>query len=225
MPSEGPNAVDVTTTDTIDVTEKLFETAASLRRLVNLFTDRELDPDLLDEITTIADEMADRIELLPQWDRQAMLEASLAGLNKDDGRRKGFPHRAISGPANPTATPMVLHFGDDIVTTEITFETMNGGAPGRGHGGMLAAFFDDFAGAAPRLLGLMAATARLTVRYRSPIPIGEPLELRAWVDSHQGRKINVRGDARRGDEVIADLEALYIAIDYNAIDTSGEARH
>lgn len=208
-----------------DTTEKLFATAASLRRLVNLFTDRELAEDLLDEIAAVADEISEKIEVAPRWDRRAALEAGLAGLNKDEGRRKGFPHRAISGPANPSATPMEIHFTDDMVTTEVIFEPMNGGAPGRGHGGVLAGFFDDFAGATPRLLGLMAATARLTVRYRSPIPIGEPLTLRAWVDSHQGRKINVRGDARRGDTVIADLEALYIAIDYDAIDTSGKARH
>ncbi len=208
-----------------DHTDKLFATAASVRRLVNLFTDREVDDPLLDEIAAAADQLSAKIETAPQWDRRAMLEASLAGLNMDDGRRKGFPFRAISGPANPSATPMHLHFTEDMVTTEITFEPMNGGAPGRGHGGVMAGFFDDFAGAVPRLLGLMAATARLTVRYRSPIPIGEPVELRAWVDSHSGRKINVKGDARRGDEVIAELEALYIAIDYTAIDTSGEARH
>lgn len=208
-----------------DATDALFATAASLRRLVNLFTDRELDNKLLDEITSVADDLSARIEEARQWDRKATLEAGLAGLNMDDGRRKGFPYRAISGPANPAGAPMVIYFSEDMVTTEVTFEPMHGGAPGRGHGGILAGFFDDFAGAAPRLLGMMAVTARLTVRYRSPIPMGKPLTLRAWVDSHQGRKLNVRGDARRGDEVIADLEALYIAIDYNAIDTSGEARH
>lgn len=208
-----------------DDREQLFEAAAALRRVVNLFTDRELDPGTIDEIIAGADRLAELMEPAPAWDRDAVLMAGLAGLNKDDGRRKGFPYRAVSGPANPAATPMVIRFSEDMVTTEVTFDPMTGGAPGRGHGGVLAAFFDDFAGAAPRLVDVMAVTARLTVRYRSPIPMGEPMMLRAWVDSVQGRKVNVKGDARRGDEVIADLEALYIAIDYTAIDTSGSARH
>lgn len=208
-----------------DSTEQLFSTAASLRHLVNLFTDREIDPDLLEEITAVANDLAARIDEAPPWDRQAVLATSLESLDDDDGRRKGFPYRAISGPANPSATPMTIHFGDNLVTTEVTFAPVNGGAPGRGHGGVLAGFFDDFAGAAPRLVGAMAATARITVNYRAPIPMGEPLTLRVWVHEQDGRKIYVRGDAKRGDDVIADVDALFIAIDYTAIDTSGAARH
>lgn len=77
----------------------------------------------------------------------------------------------------------------------------------------------------PRTVGAMAATARLTIDYRSPIPLGEPMQLRAWVHEHAGRKIYVHGDARRGDDLIAEMQALYVAIDYTTIDTSGAARH
>jgi acyl-CoA thioesterase FadM len=85
--------------------------------------------------------------------------------------------------------------------------------------------FDEFAGTAPRLVGATAVTARLTIDYRAPIPIGEPLQLRAWVHEQEGRKIFVRGDARRGEDLIAEVEGLFIIIDYAAIDTSGAARH
>lgn len=205
--------------------DRLFGAAAALRELINLFTDRELDDELLDEIASTAAELSTAAAKAPQWDRQAVLEASLRSPDTEEGRRMGFPYRAIAGAANPTAMPMTLNFGDDIVTTEVTLQPMNGGAPGRGHGGVLAGIFDEFAGVAPRLVGAMAATARLTVNYRAPIPIGEPLQLRVWVHEHQGRKIFVRGDARRGDDLIAEVEALFIDIDYTAIDTSGAARH
>ena len=204
---------------------RLFTAAAGLREVVNLFTDRDLDDELLEEITEVARTLSTKMEQAPRWDRQAVLETDLGRRDSEEGRRTGFPHRAVAGPANPSAIPLEVHFADGVAMTEITLQPMHGGAPGRGHGGVLAAIFDEFAGAAPRVVGVMAATARLTVNYRSPIPIGEPLQLRVWVHEHDGRKIFVHGDARRGDDLIADIEALYIAIDYTAIDTSGAARH
>ncbi len=204
--------------------DRLFTAAAGLRELVNLFTDRELDDELLGEITDVSRELSAKVAQAPPWDRRALLEESLEAPDSLEGRRTGFPYRAIAGPANPAASPMTLHFGEGVVTTEITLDPMHGGAPGRGHGGVLAGIFDELGGAAPRLVGAMVATARLTVDYRAPIPIGEPLQLRAWVHEQEGRKIFVRGDAR-GDDLIAEVEGLFIAIDYSAIDTSGAARH
>ncbi|MFN8104436.1 MAG: PaaI family thioesterase [Acidimicrobiia bacterium] len=205
--------------------DRLFAAAASLRDLVDLFTDRELGDDLLAEITETARTLSDKVAQAPHWDRQAVLEAGLVAPDSEEGRRTGFPYRAIAGAANPAATPMALHFEEDAVTTEVTLRPMHSGAPGRGHGGVLAGLLDEFAGAAPRLVDVMAATARLTVNYRGPIPLGEPLQLRAWVHERDGRKIFVRGEARRGDDLVADMEALFIAIDYGSIDTSGAARH
>ena len=205
--------------------DRLFTAAAALRELVNLFTDRQLGGELLDEITDVARTLSTKVEKAPRWDRQAVLEADIIPDDSAEGRIARFPHRAVGGAANPSATPFEFCVGDDVVTAEITLQPMHGGAPGRGHGGILAAIFDEFAGAAPRLVGAMAATARLTVNYRAPIPIGEPLRLRAWVHEHDGRKIFIRGDAHRGDDLIADVEALYVTIDYAAIDTSGAARH
>jgi acyl-coenzyme A thioesterase PaaI-like protein len=205
--------------------DRLFAAAAALRELVNLFTDRELDDDLLEEITEVAQELSEMVEQAPRWDRRAGLEAGLQTPDSAEGHGRGFPYRAIAGRANPAAIPMMPQFGEGVVTTEVTFGPMHGGAPGRGHGGVLAGVFDEFAGTAPRLVGATAVTARLTIDYRAPIPIGEPLQLRAWVHEQEGRKIFVRGDARRGEDLIAEVEGLFIIIDYAAIDTSGAARH
>jgi acyl-coenzyme A thioesterase PaaI-like protein len=205
--------------------DPLFDAAAALRDLVNVFTDRELDDAMLAEITAVAEDLTARASKAPHWDRQALLEASINEPDRTDGRRGGFYYRAIAGPANPAALPLDLHFGTDEVTTEITLRPMHSGAPGRGHGGVLAGILDEFAGTAPHLVGAMAATARLTVNYRAPIPVGEPLALRVWIHEQVGRKIYVHGDVRRGDTRIADVEGLFIVIDYAGIDTSGAARH
>jgi acyl-coenzyme A thioesterase PaaI-like protein len=207
--------------------DRLFATSEALRELLNLFCDRELDDELLAEVAEVARALSAKISTAPPWDRQAELEAGLKAPDTHEGRRTGFPHRAIAGAANPCAHPMILDldFDEGVVTTEVILQPMHGGAPGRGHGGVLAGIFDEFAGAAPRLAGTMGATARLCINYRAPIPVGEPLALRAWVERHENRKVFVAGDARRGDQVIADIEALFVVIDYGAIDTSGAARH
>ncbi|MCZ7631080.1 MAG: PaaI family thioesterase [Microthrixaceae bacterium] len=154
------------------------------------------------------------------------MEESLRSPDRVPGRRGGFYYRAIAGPANPAGLPLDLSVADGVLNAEITLGPMHSGAPGRGHGGVLAGVFDEFAGSAPRFLtDSMAATARLTIHYRAPIPLGEPIQLRAWVHAHEGRKIHVKGDARRGDLVMAEVEGLFIKIDYAAIDTSGAARH
>lgn len=203
--------------------DPLLDAAQALRDLVNVFTDREIDDELLEEIAACARSLSERASVAPRWDRDDMLEMSIAG--RGDKGRGGFYYRAIAGSANPAATPWRLEFAEDEVRTEVTLGAMHGGAPGRGHGGVLAGILDEFAGSAPRLIGAMGATASLKVDYRSPIPIGEPLRLRAWIHDRQGRKIVVHGEARRDDDLVAEVEALFIQIDYTAIDTSGAARH
>lgn len=206
--------------------DPLFDAAAALRHLVDLFCDREVAPELLARITTAAEDLSAAVAEEPRWDRQAMLEESIRDPYRRDGRRGGFYYRGVAGPANPAALPLELRVIDGVLLTEVTLGPMHSGAPGRGHGGVLAGIFDEFAGSAPRFLtDSMAATGRLTIHYRAPIPLGVPLQLRAWVHDHEGRKIHVRGDARRGDDVIAEVEGLFIQIDYAVIDTSGAARH
>lgn len=205
--------------------DRLFAAAAALRELVNVFTDREIDDELLDEITETATKLAAAVGTAPPWDRQAALERGLSAPRSLEGRRTQFPHRALYGPANPTAIPTEFKFGDAEVTAQITLEAVHGGAPGRGHGGVLSGLLDEIMGAVPSSVGAMGATARLTVNYRAPIPLGEPLRFRAWLHERDGRKIIVHADVRRGDDLIADADALFIAINYAEIDTSGAARH
>lgn len=207
--------------------EHLFAAASALRELVDLFCDRDLDVGLLDEITDSVTRLSARVGEAPQWDRGAALERGLSIPETHEGRRRGFPHRAVGGLANPSAQPMVLEFDFDrgLLSTEITFGPMHSGAPGRVHGGVLAAVFDEFGGAVLRLADTRGATARLCVNYRAPIPMGVPILLSGWIEHQEGRKITVGADARRGDDLIAEMDGLFVVIDYAAIDTSGAARH
>jgi acyl-coenzyme A thioesterase THEM4 len=50
--------------------------------------------------------------------------------------------------------------------------------------------------------GSAVMTAELTTKYRSPVPTGEPLLVRAWIERVDGRKIFVRAAIEDGDRNI-----------------------
>ena len=67
------------------------------------------------------------------------------------------------------------------------------GAAGRLHGGVTAALLDEALGTVPRqVLGLEAMTGTLTIVYRAPALIGDELEIEAWADRVEGRKLHLR---------------------------------
>jgi acyl-coenzyme A thioesterase PaaI-like protein len=96
------------------------------------------------------------------------------------------------------------------------------GFPGLAHGGVLAAMLDEaamraaMAGDHPRFM----LTARMTIRYRKPVPVGEPLELVGHLLRHSGRLSTARAQLRLSDGSLA-AEAEVTLVDYP--DSLGEA--
>ena len=58
-----------------------------------------------------------------------------------------------------------------------------------------------------------AFTGELTVRYLAPVPVDEPLEMRARLDGRERRKLFISADARHGDLLVATCHAIYITVD------------
>jgi acyl-CoA thioesterase FadM len=78
---------------------------------------------------------------------------------------------------------------------------------------MVAALFDEVMGFVLSITCTPAFTGRLTVTYRAPVPIGVPLEFRARLSGREGRKLLMAGEARHGDLLLAEAEALFVAVD------------
>ena len=72
------------------------------------------------------------------------------------------------------------------------------GSPGITHGGILAAVCDEALGALQTFFPEPAVTASLSTDFRRPVPVGTELHLRCRVDSREGRKLRVSGEARLG---------------------------
>jgi acyl-CoA thioesterase FadM len=57
-----------------------------------------------------------------------------------------------------------------------------------------------------------AFTGRLSVTYRAPIQVGEPLEVRARLRERTGRKMTVAAQMRSAGRLLAAAEGLFIVV-------------
>ena len=122
------------------------------------------------------------------------------------------PERPFAGRANPYGIPLEVWYRAPWVETELVLGAAYEGAPGRSHGGVVAAIFDDLTGFCLSTLGVMAYTGRLTIDYLAGVPLDVPVVFRARVSQRAGRKITVEAEGRHGDELLARAEALFIQI-------------
>jgi acyl-coenzyme A thioesterase PaaI-like protein len=183
--------------------------AASLRALAHTFAAHDPDDDQLADISAMATDLARRVDEAPARDRLALMrrgvEESLMGL--------GFEDRAVGGGSNPTSVELDVRFEGADVVADVVLHRAFEGAPGRAHGGIVAAAFDDVTGFVIAQLQEPAFTGELTVRYLAPVPVDEPLELRTRLDGRERRKLFISGEARADGKVIATCRAVYITVD------------
>ena len=140
------------------------------------------------------------------------------------GASAGFEDRAVGGRANPTSLVFDTWREGDTMLADVTIDAAYEGAPGRAHGGIVAAVFDDFTGMVIGMLGEPAFTGELTVRFVRPVPVHTPLRLRSWLDARDGRKLHIHADARAGEQVVATCKAIYITVDPAVFASSPDPR-
>lgn len=123
-----------------------------------------------------------------------------------------FPFSPAMGAANPSAPQVELTVGEDkVVTGTARFDSVHNGPPwDTCHGGVIAMVYDDLVGLAAMVGAGGGMTARLTINYRKPTPLFEPITLRAWLESHEDRKFIARGEMRHGDVLLSEADGLFI---------------
>lgn len=127
------------------------------------------------------------------------------------------------GLANPVAPPMHVTFTEDLIEATVTLGSLYEGPPGCVHGGFVAAMFDEVLGAAQVYSGKAGMTGRLTVHYRSPTPLDEPLLLTARLVKAEGRKILCTATLHAGERLCAEAEGLFVTIDMEKVRAMLEA--
>lgn len=136
-----------------------------------------------------------------------------------------FDHSPMLGVANPIAPPITLHGIDErTMAGDVTFGPAYEGPPGCVHGGFIAAAFDEVLGAVQSLSGQPGMTGTLTVRYRSPTPLHEPLRFTARFERVEGRKIITTGTLHAGDRLCAEADGIFVSVDFGRMAELRERR-
>lgn len=118
----------------------------------------------------------------------------------------------LLGRASPVAPPLALRVEGERVVAEVCFDARFEGNVGWAHGGFVAAGFDIVLVQAARLSGRGGPTGSLSVRFREPTPIGEPLHYTGWFERAEGRKLVARGELQNAAlHVLAEAEAIVVA--------------
>ena len=192
-------------------TEEARESAAArLRALNHAFAAHDPDDEALASIAETANELTLSLSQAPERDRLALMRNSPEGSILGGS---GFEDRAVGGWANPTGVELEVRFDTDEVIADVVLRRAFEGAPGRAHGGIVAAAFDDVTGFVIGRLQEPAFTGELTVRYLAAVPVDEPLEIRARLDGRERRKLFISAELSTGDAVVARCRAIYITVD------------
>ena len=198
--------------------EQRAQVAALMRELGHDFVAHRLDDG---QLRDVAERLRDVVEVV----RNAPARSP---MTRDEGIR-GFQDAVtesepavkhlllsdsiVSGGANPLGLGAELWRENDSAFMRVTLGKAFEGAPGRAHGGIVAALLDETMGLVNAMEGVLAYTVQLDITYLAPAPIDEPITSHASMVKRDGRKITVEGVVEAGELVIARATGLFIAVD------------
>ncbi len=187
-----------------------LDAAAAIRRLVNGLVGYGGSEATLAEVAAVAGGLADRLEC---GERRVRPPAQILRYTEpvaEGGELSCWPDCMVAGTAHPTGTGIRSHRHGDAAVASVVLGPAHEGLPGRAHGGIVASLFDEVMGFALWMDVIPAYTAWLRVDYRAPVPLGQPLDLRATVTGRDGRKLFLTGTASTDGTTVADAEALFV---------------
>ena len=198
------------------ITPARVDAAQAVYDLVHALVGTVTDDETLQEIAARARDASTRLDGAPERVRKVPDFDTVKAL-RDAGEDTTFltmGDRPVAGPANPTAVRVEPRWDDDgVAYADVWFGPAFEAAPGRVHGGMVAAVFDDILGMAMARVRAPGFTGRLTVHYRAPVPMNQRIEFKAWGGEPDGRKLVVQSEARLDGRLLAEADALFILVD------------
>lgn len=185
------------------------EMASAVRHLIRAATAINAPASVLRRVARSIRLLVDDLEPLPRCDCDVIRIGELNDV-----------YSPIGGKLNPLLPILELEpdVDDPLKLRGRIHPSFNyRGPPGFVHGGIVAAIHDQLVASVTRLHGYIAVTASLKVNYLLPTPIDQPLDLLAWVENCDGRKLSVRAICQHDGRTTSDSEALLITIDPGAL--------
>jgi len=195
-----------------------IDVATLLRELGHEFVARELSDDVLDALDFGVRELLGTVRDNPRRERSVPLDALTdfklsVPAEGQVATHHLFADSVVSGGANPMGLGANLWREGDTAVMEVTLGKAFEGAPGRSHGGIVAALIDETMGLVMGIHDAIGFTAQLDITYLAPVPIDQPITARAHLDHREGRKMTSRATVSADDVVLAEASALFITVD------------
>jgi acyl-coenzyme A thioesterase PaaI-like protein len=102
--------------------------------------------------------------------------------------------------------------GAETYESAVTFREHHQGGPGIVHGGIVGAALDEACGLLATWHRFPTVTARIAIRYRRPVPINRTLRISARVTAGRGRRIEIAGELRDGDDLLAQADGAFLHV-------------
>jgi uncharacterized protein (TIGR00369 family) len=131
----------------------------------------------------------------------------------------------VCGLENPIGLKMAFYQEEaGRVVGRFTPGPQHQGYPGTMHGGIVTALLDETLGRVAIASEHWMATARLTIRFRHPIPIGDTVTVIGEAASWKKRVLEAHGEIRLADgRVAAEATGTFIDMPAERIETMEEA--
>lgn len=198
--------------------ERRITVAALLRELGHEFVGRSLSDAQLDELAGALPSLVDIVKggdvTVRTFSRENYANfSSSMPEGRPQEQHQFFMNSIVSGGANPMGLNASLWREGDVGVMEVTLGRAFEGAPGRAHGGVVAALLDETMGLIHVINETFAYTAQLDITFLAPTPVGEPIIARAWLARKEGRKLFIEATLQSGDDILVRATALFITVD------------
>lgn len=202
--------------------EQRIAAASLMRELGHEFVARDLSDDQFDAVRGDLRALLDRVRTaaprVREFSRTQLEEFSVTIPTFDEiGQRQLFSDSVVAGAANPMGLGAQLWRDGDVACARVTLGKAFEGAPGRAHGGVVAALLDEVMGLMNVIHGSMAFTAQLDITYHAPTPLEEEIVARAWLERRDERKHFVEATLHANDVLVASAKALFIGVDRSTL--------
>ena len=142
--------------------------------------------------------------------------SGLVGGGEFDGERPAgrMPLSPFAGEANPIAPPLDLRYEGERLIGTVVLGKAYVGPPGTAHGGVVAGLMDQMLAATGQRFRAGGVTARMTVEFRRPTPLGVRLDLTGWLEppAEGSSTRRVCAEIRHGDEITAFADAVIVVV-------------
>jgi acyl-coenzyme A thioesterase PaaI-like protein len=202
--------------DELDIRAARQRAGRAIRDLNHAFIGRHATLEQLERLSDVLNSISSELWPLDQRSRSQHRVADHQVEDYPQGRfTHDFDDRPISGSSSPYGLDLEFHRHGDELDARVTLRSAHEGAPGRSHGGFVAALFDDVFGFVLGVIHEAAFTGDLYVRYQAPTPLFRELSCTVRLDRRDGRKLFLVGELTdvESGTVCATAEATFITVD------------